>query len=216
MRISRVFWAAIILGAIAVIVWRPILSRRPHPHRSSIPDRSVSSPLNQPGGGAAPDDSYAVYSALYQKTDEPLVFAQDSVTDIPQLNGSCLRPSTAEEREMVAAFEEANRQSHLWQQRFAIPSGYRLLTHDAAGNALACMSSHGEGGAGCQDLNGVKHIRYLGVPGFNRDHTRALVSVIRMCGSECGGGGVFAVEKTAAGWERAPDTAFTSECSWIY
>lgn len=216
MRLSRVLWAVVILAAIAAILWRPMLPRRPHPQRSSIPDRSVTSPLNQPGGGAAPDDSYAVYSALYQQTDEPLVFAQESVTDIPQLNGSCLRPSTAEEREMVAAFEEANRQSHVWQQRFAIPSGYRLLSHDAADNALACLASHGEGTAGCEGLTGVKHIRYLGVPGFNRDRTRALVSVIRMCGFECGGGGIFVAEKTAAGWQRAPDTAFTSECNWMY
>lgn len=215
-RISRLLWAAVIVAAIAVILWRSILLRRPAFHRSTIPDRSLTSPLNQPGGGAAPEESYAVYSALYQKADEPLVFAQDSVTDIPQLNGSCLRPSTAEERAMVAAFEEANRQSHVWQQRFAIPSGYRLLSHDAAGNALECMSLHSQGAAGCQDLNGVKHIRYLGVPGFNREHTRALVSVIRMCGFQCGGGGVFAVEKAAAGWQRAPDTAFTSECNWMY
>lgn len=216
MRISRLLWVVVILAVVAVIVWRPILSRRSVRHRSSIPDRSVTSPLNQPGGGAAPEDAYAVYSALYQKTDEPLVFAQDSVTDIPQVNGSCLRPSTADERDMVAAFEEANRQSHAWQQKFSIPSGYRLLSHDQAGRALGCLAASRAGMAGCQDLEGVKHIRYLGMPGFNRDRTRALVSIIRMCGVQCGGGGIFVVEKEAEGWKRAPNTAFTSECSWMY
>ena len=53
-------------------------------------------PLNQSGGGPAPADAYEVYSALYQAPmQEPLAFAEDSVTDIPQVNGNCLRAGDA-------------------------------------------------------------------------------------------------------------------------
>ena len=38
-------------------------------------------------------------SALYQAPmQEPLVFSEDSLTDIPQVNGSCLRPSGRKSR----------------------------------------------------------------------------------------------------------------------
>jgi hypothetical protein len=37
-----------------------------------------------------------------------LVFAENLVTDIPQVNGSCLKPSTPEEREMTDVYVVAN------------------------------------------------------------------------------------------------------------
>jgi hypothetical protein len=62
----------------------------------------------------------------------------------------------------------------------------------------------------------VRHVRFLGVPGFDRSHTRALVSVIKSCGGFCGSGGIFAVEKSGANWKRSAPTAFTQDCSWSY
>jgi hypothetical protein len=88
--------------AVALLVWMRV--RSPRHSGKPIVDRSATSPLNRPGGGAAPDEAYKVYSALYQSTDEPLVFSEDSVTDIPQVDGSCLRPSTQEEHELTDAF----------------------------------------------------------------------------------------------------------------
>jgi hypothetical protein len=109
MRISRNLWLTLALVAVAAfMLWK----RYGPSHRTGITDFSVTSPLNQPGGGAAPNDAYDVYSGLYSAPlDEPLVLAQDSGADIPQLNGSCLKPSTPEERQMADAFESSNRHS---------------------------------------------------------------------------------------------------------
>lgn len=183
----------------------------------AVPDRAVTSPLNVPGGGPAPGEAYEVYSALYREPmDEPLVFSNDSVTDIPQVNGSCLRPSTPEERELTDAFEAANRQAHRWEQKFTIPPGYRLISRADAGQAQTCIQTHGQDAAHCDAFKQVRHVRYLGVPGFDRSDTHALVSVVKMCGRYCGNGGIFEVEKTGGTWKRAAPTDFTSECSWMY
>jgi hypothetical protein len=184
---------------------------------AAIADRAVTSPLNQPGGGTAPGDAYEVYSALYESgMDEPLVFAEDSVTDIPQVNGSCLRPSTEEERALVAAFEAANAKSRRWEKKFSIPQGYRLISRGEAGTAQKCLETHGRDAALCAAYRDVRYVRFLGVPGFDGAHRRALVSVVKMCGGFCGSGGIFEVEKRNGKWARAAGSDFTSECSWMY
>ena len=220
MRVSRGLWFSVTLAVIALaIFWVRISlqSRKETPAAKAIPDLSVTRPLNQPGGGAAPADAYEVYSALYQAPiDEPLVFAEDSITDIPQVNGSCLKPSTPQEREMTEAFEAANRQSHRWEQRFTIPQGYRLLKRSEAAEAQTCLETHGRDAARCEGYKQLRHVRFLGVPGFDRARTRALVSVIKMCGGFCGSGGIFAVEKAGGTWHRSEAADFTRECSWMY
>lgn len=182
---------------------------------SAIRDQSLISPLNQPGGGEVSADAYEVYSALYQQPQEPLAFAEDSQTDIPQVNGSCLNPSTAQEHEMAAAFVAANDQSHRWEKKFTIPA-YLLLSHAEITKTQDCFASRGKNIAGCQAYQSLQHIRFLGVPGFDHTHTRALVSVIKMCGNQCGGGGVFEVEKSGNTWKRSDQTDFFSSCSWMY
>jgi hypothetical protein len=221
MRISRGVWVRITaIAAVGLLVlvmrfaWQPHGRGMSHP---SIQDRSITSPLNQPGGGAAPDEAYAIYSALYEApAGEPLAFAENSVTDIPQVDGSCLKPSAPEEREMTAAFEVANRQSHRWEPRFTIPAGYRLLSRNEAAEEQTCLDNHTPQPADCEKYREIRHVRFLGVPGTNQSHTRALVSVVRMCGSYCGSGGIFEVEKTAGTWRRADTTDFTRNCSWMY
>jgi len=159
-------------------------------------------PLNQPGGGVVPGEAYAVYSALYQaQMQEPLVFSEDSLTDIPQVNGSCLRPTAAQEQEMTDAFVAANQQSHRWEQKFSIPQGYQLLPHSELTQ---------------ESYKQLRYVRLLGVPGFDHAHTRALVSVIKSCGHLCGSGGIFAVEKIGGTWQRSATTDFTRDCSWMY
>jgi hypothetical protein len=220
MRTSRRLWFRVTLVAVVVaLLWVRIGSRR-HAERpaSKAPvDLSVISPLNQPGGGTAPADAYQIYSALYQApVGEPLVFSEDSVTDIPQVNGSCLRPSTPQEREMADAFAAANQRSHRWEQEFTIPAGYQLLKRSEAAEAQTCLETHGQDAARCERYKQVRHVRFLGDPGFDRAHTRALVSVVKMCGSFCGSGGIFEVEKTGGTWRRAETTDFTRNCSWMY
>jgi hypothetical protein len=177
----------------------------------------VTSPLNRPGGGTAPEEAYAIYSALYQApSGEPLAFSEVSVTDIPQVNGSCLKPAAPEEREMTEAFEAANRQSHRWENKFSIPGGYQLLSRSEAAEAQTCLDKHAPHPAGCGRYEQLRHVRFLGVPGLDHAQTRALVSVVRMCGRYCGSGGIFEVEKSGGVWRRAETSDFTRECSWMY
>jgi len=120
MRGARGLWLRVVLVAIAgTLLWGWTSWKR---HREmlaskAIPDLSISSPLNQQGGGSVAAEAYEIYSALYHAPmEEPLAFAEDSMTDIPQVNGGCLKPSTPEERAMADAFAAANRQSHRWSR----------------------------------------------------------------------------------------------------
>ena len=221
MRFSRALWLyAVLIAIVAVVFLGPRIS--PHHHKETlapkaIPDLSVTSPLNQPGGGTAPPEAYEIYSALYQTPlQEPLVFAEDSVTDIPQVNGSCLKPSTPQEREMTGAFVAANQQSHQWERKFTIPEGYRLLPRSETAEAQTCLETQRSDAALCESYKQLRHVRFLGVPGLDNGHTRALVSVVKMCGGFCGSGGIFVVEKTGGTWRRSNTTNFTRDCNWMY
>jgi len=209
---------ALVLIAVAIIGFRLIPRHHPPaPAPLSIVDLSRTSPLNEPGGGPVSADAYTVYSALYQfHSDEPLAFAAGSRTDIPQVGGSCLKPSTPGEREMNDAFVAANQQSHLWEQKFTIPQGYTVLSPENTVQAEACLQAHDTSSTACVRYRQLRHVRFLGVPGFDRSHTHALVSVIRNCGGFCGSGGIFAVEKRGANWVRSDTTDFTRDCSWTY
>lgn len=210
------FRLILVVLAVAIIAWRLIPHHPAHP-ASGIRDLSVTSPLNQPGGPPAPAEAYPVYSALYQAPiDEPLVFVADSATDIPQVDGSCLKPSTPQQHQMTDAFVAANRQSHRWQPQFSIPQGYRVIQPSEASRILGCLDTHGKDAARCSADQSIRHVRFLGVPGFDSTHTHALASVIRKCGSFCGGGGIFEVEQSGKTWQRLPATDFTRDCNWMY
>jgi hypothetical protein len=201
MRISRQIWFLLVVVA-GTLLWLGIHSLRRPKTPMPITDLGATMPLNQPGGGLVPTEAYAVYSALYQAPmQEPLVFSEDSLTDIPQVNGSCLRPSVPQEQEMTDAFVAANRQTHRWEQKFSIPQGYRLLPHSELTQ---------------ENYKRVRYVRLLGVPGFDHAHTRALVSIIKSCGHLCGSGGIFAVERMGGTWRRSATTDFTRDCSWMY
>jgi hypothetical protein len=148
--------------------------------------------------------------------NEPLAFAENSQTDIPQVGRSCLKPATRDEEEMADAFAAANRQSHLWEAKFSIAQGYRLLPPSQAAQALTCLATHMHDAGPCASYKQLMHVRTLGVPGFNRAHTRALVSVIKSCGGFCGSGGIFEVEKAGSTWRRAAASDFIRNCSWMY
>jgi hypothetical protein len=221
MRASRqIAVAATAVVLIAVLLWIRVVGRhRVHATQPApaIPDRAVTSPLDLPGGEPVSDEAYVVYSSLYAiPMDEPLAFAERSVADIPQVNGSCLQPSTPEERAMTDAFVAANRQSHPWQAKFSITQGYRLLSQGETIEAQACLAAKDKSSERCASYAKIGHIRFLGVPGFNPAHTRALVEVIKMCGNDCGSGGIFVAEQSGGSWRRADATDFTRGCSWMY
>lgn len=211
--ISLVFVATVAL--VVVLVWI-IAAFRARRHSKPIADLGATMPLNQPGGAPAPAEAYEVYSALYQAPmEDMLAFAEDSVTDVPQVNGNCLRPATPQEQEMADAFVAANRQSHGWKRKFSIPQGYRLIPQTELARAQTCLSTHNRAGL-CAPYQQLRYVRLLGNPGFNHAHTRALVSVIKSCGHLCGSGGIFAVEKVSGIWRRSPASDFTRDCSWMY
>jgi hypothetical protein len=211
-------WLLLLMVA-AALVWVGIvfMHHARTPFSAPITDLGATKPLNQPGGGIVSAEAYAVYSALYQASmQEPLVFSEDSLTDIPQVNGSCLRPTTVQEHEMNDAFVAANQQSHRWERKFSIPQGYRLVAHNDLAQAETCAATHGLEAASCASYKQLRYVRLLGVPGFDRSHTRALVSVIKSCGHLCGNGGIFAVGKADGIWQRSTTTDFTRDCSWMY
>lgn len=220
MRLSPRLGFRIVLVVIAVAIICLRLIPRGHVHSgpgAPATDLSASSPLNQPGGGPAPPAAYDIYSALYQApSDEPLAFADNSQTDVPQVGASCLKPSTPDEHELADAFAAANQQSHLWEQKFSIPQGYRLLSGGEVAAAESCLHTHGAKPGECASYQTIKHVRFLGVPGVDKAGTHALVSVMKKCGGFCGSGGIFAVEKTGSTWQRSPTTDFTRDCSWAY
>jgi hypothetical protein len=228
MRLSRQLGLLVFLvagtGALVLVrtgsVRRVSPSMKPNSANKPIPDLGVTVPLNQPGGSVAPAQAYEVYSALYQDqaaVDEPLAFAEDSWTDVPQVGESCLRPATLKERKMADAFVAANRQSHRWERKFSIAQGYRLLSNSEASQVRKCLSPAGHDSVQCANYKQIKHVRLLGVPGFDPAYTRALVSVIKSCGDVCGSGGIFEVVKVGGIWRRpAVATEFTRNCSWTY
>jgi hypothetical protein len=219
-QLSWRLWLRIGLVVIAVVLLLVRLApfhRTKAPAQKAITDLAATSPLNQPSNGIAPADTYEVYSGIYQTpSPDPLAFAESSITDIPQVDGSCLKPSTAQEKEMTDAFVAANRQSHRWEQKFSIAQGYRLLPRAEVTDALNCIATHGRDAGACESYKQLRYVRFLGVPGFDQAHTRALVSVIKSCGGDCGNGGIFAVEKSGDTWQRSPTTDFTRNCSWMY
>lgn len=211
-------WASLAVVALAVLLTLTVSRRHSRlPARSSVSDLSITSPLNQPGGSAVAADAYEIYSALYQEPQtEPLAFAEDSVTDIPQVDGSCLKPATPQEQEMADAFVAANKQSHRWERRFSIPAQYQVLSREQTETALNCIEKRKQDSASCGPYKQLLHVRYLGVPGFDRTHARALVSIVKKCGAYCGSGGIFVMEKTGTSWRRTEPTEFARDCSWMY
>jgi hypothetical protein len=220
MRVSSSRWLSslLVIVALGILCLRILWPRFTEPKtRPTIPDLSISSPLNQPGGGEISAEAYEVYSALYQQPpQEPLAFVEESKTDIPQVNGSCLKPSTPQEHEMTDALVAENRQSHSWERKFTIPLGYLLLPGSETAKVQDCIANSVKSTADCQTYKSLRHLRYLGVPGFDRTHTRALVSVMKICGNQCGSGGIFEVEKAGNTWKRSETTNFFSDCSWMY
>lgn len=207
----------VLLTAVAIAaIW--LVPRRHSPElHNSVPDLSRTNPLNLPGGGQVPPGAYTPYSALYQQqpADEPLVFAADSYADIPQLNGSCLHPATIQEREMADDFAAANKQSHQWQPNFTIPQGYQLLSRTDVQLVEDCLDTRGNA-ARCMKYKSVRHVRLLGIPGFDNAHSHALLSVIKEFGTGRGSGGIFEVERIGGTWRRMESTNFTRDCSWMY
>ena len=159
------------------------------------------------------DESYELYSSIYKndqslEPEEALAIAEEA-TDVSSY-GCRLKPVTQEEREMVGAAGALGEPHLKWESRFNFGRAYRLIPTAEIHRAINCIQGHKPG---CEAYAKMRYVRFLSVPVFNRDHTRALVAISRACGGLCGNGSLQVYRKTRAGWEREPDSF--ARCIWI-
>ena len=62
---------------------------------------------------------------------------------------------------------------------FNFGRAYRLIPTAEIHRAINCIQGHKPG---CEAYAKMRYVRFLSVPVFNRDHTRALVAISRACG----------------------------------
>jgi hypothetical protein len=165
------------------------------------------------------DESYELYSSIYKNSpsleaDEIIGIAAEAVA--LHLNEGCLKPGTEEERKMVEAARAAAADHAEWQQRFDLGHPYRLIPSAEKNRAIDCVQgyTHGKPLPGCDAYLKMRYVRFFSVPIFNGDHTRALVSLSRVCGGLCGDGSLRVYRKIRGGWEQEPDTF--AKCVWMY
>ncbi len=171
---------------------------------------------------AAPDkDGYALYSSIYRSSnsiapDEVLAIAAEPLilSAMPGI-ASCLTPSTDEERRMVDAANTLRTNKGQWKRRFDIGNAYLLIPPGEINNAIGCVSSHGRQSSGghCDAYAHVRFVRFLSIPIFNRDHTRALLGIDKACGGLCGNGDTRVYRKTREGWKVEANSF--ARCSFV-
>jgi hypothetical protein len=166
------------------------------------------------------DDAYALYSYIYQHsnsldTTEVMAVVQDIA---PFRNaastGGCVKPVTRDDRTMVDNAVRLSQYTHKWEaQRFNLRRPFKLLSEAQAKEAIDCIGGFQKDQKTCQPYKAMRYVRYLSTPGFNHDHTRALVQISRVCGGLCGDGNVSVYRKTRQSWEREERSFAT--CRWV-
>lgn len=164
-------------------------------------------------GDTSLDESYELYSSIYKNSqslgaDEMIAVGQEAAS--VSSNAYCLKPVTQEERRMAGAFLAVGAQHLKWERRFNFGRAYTLIPLAETKKAIDCIQEYKPG---CEAYSKMRYVRFLSVPVFNRDHTRALLAISRACGGLCGNGSLQVYRKTRAGWEREPDSF--AQCMWI-
>ena len=162
--------------------------------------------------------AYAFYSSLYRQSDhlapgEILGIAAEPMRFHRKL--CSMRPSTEEERNMVEAAKQSSTHPLTWNRQFDLGRPYLLIPPAATTKAIDCIGQH-HGQAprsGCEPYAQLRYVRFLSVPIFNADHTRALVAIDCACGGLCGKGSVQVYRKTGDGWQLAPNSF--ARCGWV-
>ncbi len=167
---------------------------------------------------ALDSESYALYSAIYRSSkglasDEVIGIAAEPLSFPSDL--SRLKPSTAEERQMVEAASAVKPDLAEWKRRFDLGRAYILIPPAATDKAIDCIgeSQTNHHVTGCEPYVKLRYVRFLSIPIFNKDHTRALVAIDRSCGGLCGNGGIYAYRRTNKGWEL--DTTSFARYIWV-
>ena|SRR5581483_10732028 len=125
-----------------------------------------------------------------------------------------LRPSTPEEREMASAVRNQIVGPVQWKRQFEFGRAYVLIPPPEINKAIDCIQFSKDAHlAGCESCANLHYVRFLSIPIFNKDQTKALVSMTRSCGGLCGNGGVFVYHKTKDGWELEMNSF--AECHWL-
>ena len=163
-------------------------------------------------------EAYDLFSSIYRNSgslapDEVLAIGQRVYAQTGDAR-QCVRPRTEEERLMLDNLRQLSQAPHVWEARFDFGRAYKLLGESEIPEAIDCIQPIGRvRPKACDQYVNVRYVRFFSAPGFNKDHTRALFALDRVCGGLCGDGTVFVYRKTARGWEQEPRTFAT--CVWV-
>lgn len=166
--------------------------------------------------GTVPDsECYSLYSSIYSNATG---LAPDEVIGIVgqpmslRFVQSCFRPSNREERQMVAAASKSGPPQAEWDRKFDFGRPYILIPPSKADEAVDCIGIN-RNSRGCEAYAKLRFVRFLSIPIFNKDHSRALVAIDRACGGLCGSGGFQVYRKTHGTWVLESDSFV--KCYWV-
>jgi hypothetical protein len=164
-------------------------------------DRKIAIPAN------IANDAYELYSFILKSANAIAI-------DVgAQTNRTCIQPRSQEARAMAAELDRLANQKYAWEARFKLGHEYQLLSGEEIKKAFSPCLTGPSDPVPCPESK-ITEVWHLSAPGFNPDHTRALVSVSRLCGGLCGEGSIRVYRKTVDGWKREDDDFAT--CVWIY
>jgi len=176
-----------------------------------VPPRSTSEP--------APED-YAFYSSLYRDSTslqpgELLAIADKAIATSAQAYAHCFSPRNSEERGFETQALASTGKDAKWKPQFSFGRPYKLLGADDVRQAENCIRiGNGQKDSSCNAYQGIRYVRFLSLPIFNRDHNRALVLISRVCGGLCGQGSMQAYRKEKGVFKLEPIPLFTA-CGFI-
>jgi hypothetical protein len=163
-------------------------------------------------------ESYALYSSIYKSTNwlEPDEIIGIAAKSTAVVHEGCLDPATKEEQMMADAARTLSRYHAEWKQQFDFAHVYRLIPSAETNKAINCISAASRGGdvPGCTAYAKMRFVRFFSIPVFNKNHTRALVAISRVCGGLCGNGSLQVFRRTHGVWE--PEADSFAKCSWAY
>lgn len=170
-----------------------------------------------PRSTVATKEDYAFYSEMFRRTlqaepNETIVIAEEAIPIVTAATKDCMHPRDGEERAFAKRASELQNLEARWKPEFDFGRPYRIVSAQQAHAIFECFSPRNKD-ASCLEYKRVRVIRYLALPLFNRDHSRAVTAISRICGGLCGEGSVLTFRKQLSGF-RDDDDNFAS-CWWI-
>jgi hypothetical protein len=125
----------------------------------------------------------------------------------------CSHPLSAEDQKLIDTARANSEQLWYWDKKFHFGRDYILLNMNEVSEALSCVASaqKHQAPARCHAYRNVQDIRYLSIPVFNSNHTRALVTQLsRLNNLE----ELAIYQKTNNTWK--PDRRSLAFCEWSF